>query len=142
VKARADNVDITNQDLVTSQTDASDIDPQGDTASHDIIEAGETLLARTGAESTDLDAATVAVVNQSSWAYSASAEVIADSYAGILSPYQTVTVSGAGGHLSGDWMISQVTHIINDESYKQQFTLRRNARSDGAGGGGLIGGIF
>ena len=143
LKARADNVDITNQDLVTSETDASDLDPQGETAVHDMIEAGETLLARTGAESTDLDAATVAAVNHSSWAYSASAEVMADNYAGVLSPYHTITVTGAGGYLSGDWLISHVTHIINDESYKQQFTLRRNARSDGAGGGGgLGGGIF
>ena len=109
---------------------------------HDMIAAGETLLARTGAESADLDAATAAAVNHSSWAYSARAEVMADNYAGVLTPYQTIAVSGAGGYLSGDWLISQVTHIINDESYKQQFTLRRNARSDGADGGGLGGGIF
>ncbi len=142
LKARADNVDITNQDLVNSETDASDLDPQGDTAVHDLFEAGETLLARTGAESADLDAATVAAVNHSSWAYSANAEVIADNYAGVLAPYRTIAVTGAGGHLSGDWLISHVTHMINDQSYKQQFTLRRNARSDGATGGGLGGGIF
>ncbi len=143
LKARADNVDITNQELVTSETDSSDLHAQGDTAVHDLLEAGETFLARTGAESTDLDAATEAAVNHSSWAYSANAEVLADNYAGVLSPHKTITVTGAGGYLSGDWLISQVTHVINDVSYKQQFSLRRNARSDGAGGSsGFGGGVF
>jgi phage protein D len=144
LKARADNVDITNQDLLSSETDTSDLEPQGDTAVHDMIEAGRTLLTRVGAEGTELDAITAAAVNHSSWAYEANAEVIADNYSGVLSPYKMIRVTGAGSYLSGDWLISHVTHTINNASYQQQFTLRRNARSNGAGGvsGSLGGGIF
>ncbi len=144
LKARADNVDITNQNLISSEADAGDLDPQGDTAVHDIVEAGQTLLARTREEAADLDAATVSAVNHSGWAYSANAEVVADNYSAVLSPYKVIAVSGAGGYLSGDWLISHVTHIINDAGYKQQFTLRRNARSEGTSGGGssLPGGVF
>jgi len=144
LKARADSVDITNQSLLSSESDESNLDPQGDTPVHEMMTAGQTLLARTREDVTDLDDATAAAVNHSSWAYSANAEVVADSYSAVLLPYKVVTVSGAGGFLSGNWLISQVTHVINDTSYKQQFTLRRNARSNGAGSGssGLPGGLF
>lgn len=141
-KARADNVDITNQDLISSETNSSDIPPQGDTAVHDLIDVGQTLLARTREEIVDLDAATTAAVNHSSWAYSADAEVAADNYSAVLSPYTVITVTGTGGNLSGDWLICHVTHHIKDDGYKQQFTLRRNARSEGASGGGFAGGLF
>ena len=65
----------------------------------------------------------------------------ADSYAGVLLPHRVVSVAGAGGYLSGDWLISHVTHTITDASYKQSVGLRRNARSAG-GSGGLSGGVF
>ncbi len=142
LKARADSVDITDQAIVSSETDASDINPQGDEAVHDFVEAGQILLARIRELSDDLDTSTVAAVNHSSWAYTANAEVIADSYEAVLLPYRVVSVAGAGGHLSGDWLISQVTHTISDASYKQAFSLRRNARSAGNSDGGLLGGIF
>ena len=140
--ATANGVDITDQSIINSETDSSDIDPQGDEAVHDLVDAGQVLLARTRELSDDLGASTAAAVNHSSWAYGASAEVIADSYDGVLLPHRVVTVAGAGGFLSGDWLISQVTHTISDASYKQAFSLRRNARSAGSEGGGLLDGIF
>jgi hypothetical protein len=141
--AVANSVDITDQGIVNSEAVVSGIDPQGDEAVHDFIEAGEVLLARTRELSDDLDAATTAAVNHSSWAYTAEAEVMADNYEGVLLPHRVVSVAGAGGHLSGDWLISRVTHTINEMSYKQKFSLRRNARSGGsAAGGGLLDGVF
>lgn len=142
LKAQAKSIDITDQSVVSSETDVSDIDPLGDEAVHEIVSAGQVLLARTREQSDDLDASTAAAVNHSSWAYTANAEVIADSYDGVLLPHRVVSVAGAGGHLSGDWLISQVTHTISDASYKQAFTLRRNARSSGSSDAGLLGGIF
>jgi phage protein D len=142
LKARADSINITDQEIVSSETEASDIDAQGDEAVHDFTEAGQILLARTRELSDDLESSTVAAVNHSSWAYSANAEVIADSYEAVLLPHRVVSVAGAGGHLSGNWLVSQVTHTISDASYKQAFSLRRNARSSGNSGGGLLGGVF
>lgn len=141
--ARADNVAITDLSQVTSESEQSNIEPLGEASVHSVIEAGKTLLARTGPENSDLDAATAAAVNYSSWAYTANAEVVADNYSAVLAPYTMIKVIGVGGYLSGDWLISRVTHNITDESYKQQFTIRRNARSGGAGSGSSIpGGIF
>ena len=141
LNARADSVDITDQSVVSSEADTSDIDPLGDKAVHDIVAAGQSLLARTRETPDDLDAATAAAVNHSSWAFTASAEVVADSYTGVLLPHRTVTVAGAGGQLSGDWLISQVTHTLTDASYKQSFRLRRNARSVGSGSSSMAGAV-
>jgi len=143
LQARADNVDLTNQELLSSSAEASDLNTQGDMAAHQMVSAGKALLARTGAATVELDAATQSAVNLSSWAYSASGEVVADSYSGVLRPYKTVAVSGAGGYLSGQWLITKVEHVINESGYRQHFNLRRNARAGGSGGGGGIpGGIF
>ncbi len=143
LKASAFNVDITNQEVLSSETDQSTIDAQGDTPVHELIEVPTTLLARTREDTVDLDAATAAAVDHSSWSYSAKAEVSMENYAGVLAPYRTITVVGAGGHLSGEWLISQVHHTINNTSYAQSFTLRRNARSAGASAGnGLLGRVF
>lgn len=143
LKARAANVDITNQNIITGNADSSSTSPQGGTAVHDMLQAGQVILARTREETADLDAATSAAVDHSGWAYSANAEVVADNYSGVLLPYKVITVRGAGGYISGDWLISQVTHTINDSEYKQSFTLRRNARSNGVDNKSTgLGGVF
>jgi hypothetical protein len=59
----------------------------------------------------------------------------------VLQPYQRIAVAGAGSQLSGDYLISEVRHVLTDQGYQQGFTLRRNARAAG-GGGGLGGGVF
>lgn len=143
LRASAFSVDITNQEILSSEAGKSSLTAQGATPVHELLETPFTLLARTREDSSDLDAATSAAVDHSSWAYSAQAEVSADNYSGVLSPYSTIAVAGAGGYLSGEWLISQVRHTINDGGYTQSLTLRRNARSAGAGAnGGLPGGLF
>lgn len=143
LKASAFSVDITNQEVLSSETDQSSIDAQGDSPVHELLEVPTTLLARTREDTVDLDAATTAAVDHSSWSYSAKAEVSMDNYEGVLAPYRTITVVGAGGYLSGEWLISQVRHTISNNGYAQSFSLLRNARSAGAGGGdGLLGGVF
>jgi phage protein D len=136
MKARADSVSITDKTPLTSETETPDLDPLGDEAAHDVIApAPPTRLARTREEQSDLDEATFAAVNLSSFAYSASAELSADNYAGVLQPYVVVSVAGAGGVLSGNYLISRVTHLLDDSGYTQQVNLRRNARSAGSTAG-------
>ncbi len=141
--ASAGNVSITDKTALSSDTTTSDLDPLGDEAVHDFVSPLATaLLARTREETNDLDAATQAAVDLSSFAYSATAEVDAERYNTVLSPHQVISVAGAGGYLSGDYLISRVTHQITEDAYKQKFTLRRNARSAGGGGSPLLGGIL
>jgi hypothetical protein len=134
--ASAGNVSITDKSALSSSADSSDLDPMGDEAVHDIVSPlSAALLARTREEQNDMDAATQAAVDLSSFAYSSTCELDAERYNTVLSPHQVITVSGAGSVLSGDYLVSRVTHQINEDSYKQKLTLRRNARAAGAGGG-------
>ena len=140
--ARADNVNLSDLQIQSSESETGDITTQGDEAVHDFTDPGQILLSRTQTHQDDLDSAVNAAINYSSWAYSANAEVYADSYNAVLMPYRVVSVAGAGSQLSGDWLISQVTHTISSSTYKQELGLRRNARSSGGSSSGLPGGIF
>jgi phage protein D len=141
--AAAAGVRIIDKEFVSAEADSADDAPLGEEAALDVLTApAATLLARTREEEADLDAATAAAVNLSSWAYSARGAVDADRYGGVLAPHQVVRVAGVGPVLSGDYLVSQVTHVISDAAYRQQFSLRRNARSAGGGGLGIPGGLF
>jgi phage protein D len=139
--ATAYSVGATDKTVIGSTLDTPDVEALGDEPAHDVVVPAQTLLARTREERSDLDEAVFAAVNTSSFAYTASVEVVADSYEGVLAPYQVVTVAGVGGQWSGDYLISRVTHVLSDESYTQQLELKRNARS-AAGAAGGIGGII
>jgi hypothetical protein len=140
----AGSVSITDKTALTSSATSSDLDAMGDEAVHDFVsQLSAAMLARTREEQNDLDAATQAALDLSSFAYSSVCEIDAERYNTVLSPHQVITVSGAGSVLSGDYLISRVTHQINENNYKQKLTLRRNARSAGAGGGlPSLGGII
>ena len=117
----------------------------GAVPAHQAVQPATTLLLDVREEQADIDAATAAAADLSSWAWTAQGEVLADSYPGVLRPYRKVTVRGVGGHLSGDYMVSRVAHEFSDGGYRQQFALTRNARAAGAQPGPLAGlgaGVF
>lgn len=143
VTARATTIDLADKSVIEAKVDSAQIASLGDTATHDITEPGNSLLSLMREESGDLDAGVNAVADYSSWAYRAEAEVAADIYPAVLRPYSVIPVAGPGGYLGGEYLISGVSHRLNDEGYKQTLTLRRNARSAGGSGGSLLpGGVF
>jgi phage protein D len=141
VTARAGAVSVADKSVLSADSSASTQTALGDQAAHDLVTPGAVLLARTREEEADLNDAAAAAVDDSSWVYTAEGELNADVYAGVLVPHQTVSVAGAG-NLSGRYLISRVQHVLNDSSYRQIFTLRRNGRSGTSGAGGVAGGIF
>ena len=141
--ARAGGVRISDKSLLTSEATASSLTPLGSSELHDVLApTAVSLLSRTREEQNDLDAATAGAVDLSGFAYTATAEIDANDYDQSLSPHQVISVAGPGGYLGGNYLISRVHHVINDSSYLQSVTLKRNARSAGASGGGGLGGVF
>jgi phage protein D len=148
--SQAGSVALADRSVLAGNADASSQLPLGDlsahdVAAHDLATPGIALLSGTREEQADLDAATAAAVDLSSWAWAASGELDVDDYAGVLQPYEVIRVRGVGGFLSGDYLVGRVTHVLSDSAYRQRFSLHRNARSAGSGGGGaggLPGGIF
>ncbi len=97
-------------------------------------DAGTYLLPPDLVDSVDLDSAVQAKTDASSYQFEASGMLYTECYGKVLTPYRLVTARGVNGRLSGDYIITGVTHSLNRESYTQTFKLRRNARSAGAGG--------
>lgn len=108
--------------------------PEGD--------AGLVLLPPGRDGAVDVERWTAGATERSAYAFEATGKVTFDGYAAVLSPYRVVTVRGIDGRLSGDWLVHAVTHTMTRSSYGQEFTLQRNARSAGSGGGGGLPSIF
>lgn len=141
VTARADQVDPANLATLSAESDAPAVASLGDTPVMDLAHPAQVFLDHPMADLTELEAGVQAAVDRGSWAYSGQGEVSAEVYPAVLQPYQVLSVAGAGSRLSGDYLISEVGHILRDEGYRQAFTLRRNAHSD-SGGLGPLDGVF
>jgi phage protein D len=141
---RAGDVRLSDSEILSSEATMASLDPLGAQAIHSALSPqAVSLLNGAREEQNDLDAATAAAVDLSGFAYTATTEIDANDYDTVLSPYQVISVAGPGGYLGGDYLISRVQHVINDSGYKQNLTLKRNARSAGSSGGsGLPGGVF
>lgn len=140
VASTSESIDPANLQVLSAETEASKVALLGDVATTDAAEPGTIFADASGGDQTELDAAVQSSVDRGAFAYSAHGEVSAEIYPGVLRPYRTVSVAGAGTLLSGRYLISEVTHSLRDQGYTQTFTLRRNASS--AAGGDFLGGIF
>ncbi len=68
-----------------------------------------------------------AVTNRAALAIRAEGELNAQNYEGILRAKHPVLVRGVGREFSGTYYVERVLHSFEAGSYKQNFTLRRNA---------------
>ena len=83
----------------------------------------QTGLARAG----ELQAFAQAVADQSSLAITADGELNTVAYGGLMRAKRPILVRGAGKQFSGTYYVERVHHVLTPDSYKQNFTLRRNA---------------
>lgn len=83
----------------------------------------QTGLTRTG----ELQAYAQAVADQSALAITAEGELNTVAYGGLMRAKRPILVRGAGNQFSGTYYVERVHHILTPDSYKQNFTLRRNA---------------
>lgn len=106
-------------------------------------DTGEDLLPAGLGQAQDLGQALKAAMEKAAFALEAAGSVLAQCYPDVLSPARVVKVLGANGRLSGDYLLTKVTHRINRSEYAQTFTAKRNALSQGAAAesGGGPGGL-
>jgi hypothetical protein len=139
--AAAAAVDAADLSILRAEANAGSQSTLGDEAALALVQPAALLLARTRETDSDLNDAVTAAVDFGTWAYAASGEVDGAAYPAVLQPYGTVSVAGAGP-LSGSYLISRVTHRIDNRAYRQRFELRRNARTGATGAGAAAGGVF
>ena len=76
-------------------------------------------------QTADLQKASQAIADRSSWSLHASGRVGAD--VGVLRPGGLVNVRGAGRLYNGSWFLTRVQHVIDPAGYSQTFEAQRNA---------------
>ena len=141
VTALANQIDPADLSTLTAEVQQAETRMLGDEATNDLADPKTVFLDDPSADLTEMEAGVQATVDRGAWAYSGEGEVSAEIYTGVLRPYEVLSVAGAGTRLSGEYLVSEVSHTFTDDDYKQAFTLRRNAQS-GSGGSGLPGQVF
>lgn len=87
-----------------------------------LILPAQTGLARTGQQQPYAQA----IADESALAITADGELNTVAYGGVIRAKRTISVRGAGPY-NGVYYVERVHHVLTPESYKQSFTLRRNA---------------
>jgi phage protein D len=88
-----------------------------------LVLPAQTGLARTGEQQPYAQA----VADESALAITAEGELNTVAYGGLLSAKLPIEVRGAGQQFSGTYYVERVHHVLAPDSYRQNFTLRRNA---------------
>lgn len=128
VEARANNIDINDQEDQQAEIDASSLENLGQETSTRQDRPRRVLLNNTGlSETGELQTYAQAVVNRSAFAIRAEGELSTVTYRNILRAKRPVNVRGAGRQFSGTYYVEKVLHRIRNEGYTQAFSLRRNA---------------
>ena len=132
---RASTLRITDKGVITSTSSSSDVELLGEEGAFEESESepATQILPPYQGESVDLDQAVLAEARNASYAFEATGDLRGQCYQGVLQPYGVVTVRAGNTRLSGDYLISKVTHTLARSNYSQFFSLKRNARSSVSG---------
>ena len=126
--AKASNVDVHSKEGQSGQSDSLSDKALGKVTTVSLDQARQVLVSAIGlSDSGELQTATQAVVNRSSWAITANGELNTIAYGDVLRAKRPVLVRGAGPQFSGIYYVERVLHTLNGDGYTQQFSLRRNA---------------
>jgi hypothetical protein len=136
-------VSLTDKKVIKKTSSLKRLDLMGSDQAEKSANTGTYLLPPDLLDSVDLDSAVQAKTDEASYQFEVSGHLYTECYGKVLTPYRLVTASGVNGKLSGDYVITGVTHTLNRETYKQDFKLLRNARSGGADAAtGPVGKLF
>jgi phage protein D len=126
--AQATNLDVESREHQQAQVGSSRLTALGRETTLTAQQQRRVLLYQTGLTRTgEAQTYAQAVVDQSALAIIADGELNTVAYGGLLCAKSTIEVCGAGETFSGIYYVERVQHILTPDSYKQNFTLRRNA---------------
>lgn len=128
VTAQATNLDVESRENQQAQVGNSRLTALGRETALTAQRQRRVLPSQTGLTRTgELQAYAQAVADQSAFAVTAEGELNTVAYGGLMRAKRPIQVRGAGKQFSGTYYVERVHHILTPDSYKQNFTLRRNA---------------
>jgi hypothetical protein len=132
---RAHSLRISDGQSVTSETAVQDLTLMRPLPPLDSAEAIRQVAPEDN-DREEVDARTRGQARRRSYAYNVKGKVVPGSYGGVLQPYQRVAVRVGNLPLSGEWLISKVTHTITPNLYSQEFEAKADSREDTAAAAG------
>lgn len=126
--AQATNLDVESRENQQAQVGSSRLTALGREMALTAQRQRRVLPSQTGLTRTgELQAYAQAVADQSALAITAEGELNTVAYGGLMRAKRPILVRGAGQQFSGTYYVERVHHILTPDSYRQNFTLRRNA---------------
>ena len=126
--AQATNLDVESRENQQAQVSSSRLSALGRETALTPQRQRRVLPSQTGLTRTgELQAYAQAVADQSALAITAEGELNTVAYGGVMRAKRPILVRGAGQQFSGTYYVERVLHTLTPDSYKQKFTLRRNA---------------
>ncbi len=127
-------VDRSNKEVLEVAVESSNQPVLGSITANDLLargmNPGQHYIAMNAATGTpEMTALCEGVFHQAEWFVRGEGEIDANKYSHILKARRTVTIKGIGEFYSGVYYVTHVTHIFTQDSYTQQFRVKRNAIS-------------
>jgi hypothetical protein len=136
-KVSATTIDAKNIAVSQHTAAPADLDPVGKQPEVGLVKEDDVAVhiapPRHG-DTVDLAQYVKSLAEKHAFGLTATGRMLGECYAGVLTPYQYVTVRGVNSKLSGYYLITKVSHTLSRASYDQSFTMRRKALSGPASG--------
>jgi hypothetical protein len=138
---RARALTITDKQIVSRSSRSEDLDLLGPKPAQPAKQAATQVLPPDQNNDDDPARAVQAAAHRTSYSLRANGRVIPGCYEGVLRPYQLVTIRAGTTALSGDYLLTKVTHRITPSLYTQEFSAKRNGVEEPGKEPDLLGGI-
>jgi hypothetical protein len=139
---RARSLSVSDKQIVSRTSRFQDVDVLGPKAAQPENQVGTQVLPPDENNEDDPDRAVQAATRRTSYSLRANGRVMPGCYQGVLRPYQLVTLRAGTTGLSGNYLLTKVTHRLTPSLYTQEFTAKRNAVEEPGQQPDLLGGII
>jgi hypothetical protein len=139
---RARTLTITDKQIVSRSSRLQELDLLGPKPAQPAKQAATQVLPPEENNEDDPARAVAAAARRTSYSLRADGRVIPGCYEGVLQPYQRVTIRAGTTALSGDYLLTKVTHRITPSIYSQEFSAKRNGVEEPGKEPDLLGGVL
>ena len=138
--SRAHTLRIADQEVVTAEISMQDLALMRPLPPLDSAPATR-LVPPEENDREDVDQRARGQARRRSYAFRVTGKVVPGCYGGILAPYERIAVRAGSTGLSGDWLLTKVTHTITPDLYTQEFEAKADSREEpeAAAAGALAG---
>jgi len=126
--SRTHTLRISDQQVETAEVSLRDLSLMRSEAPVDEGDTATRLVAPEDNDREDPESRARGQARRHSYAFRVTGRIVPGCYGGILSPYERVTVRAGTTGLSGEWLLTKVTHTITPDLYTQEFEAKADSR--------------